>query len=493
MRKVAALVLSTVLFLSAQSILWEKTIPFETDDDGPVGIDVASNGDIMVACYTNGPNYSQWVSGTNTLIHAPDTKVIRIDKNGNLLSSQNFGVLFNNGIIGIGNTETGFTLFGNYSYGDINYIPNSAWLMKFQNDQCDTIKYDCFGFDSGYSFEKCKTSFMHEPLAILNDYFIGLKSSSNSNYLINSKNEWKFNYNCISFPDSIFIDPDYQWAQFFSITDFDLNDNGDIFLLGSISGMYVDYRCYSFLIKIDSEDNVIWQKYNLKYDHPESQFRNYTSCVSATIDGGCIYGVWKDENGNHIVDENENYLIKLDSDGNTIYSKYTVTKIMNLHRVGKDEFIYKAEGSDEVTKIIDTGTELQEVWAHSFPNTGVIRPIENGFISAGIKDNNIYIFKVATGTGIEDSSIPSSTELHQNYPNPFNPETTIKYSLASAAKVKLTVFDIAGREVAELTDMKQAGNHEYKFNGGNLTSGLYFYRLSVDGKTVQSRKMMLLK
>ncbi|HQO09557.1 MAG TPA: choice-of-anchor J domain-containing protein [Clostridiales bacterium] len=95
--------------------------------------------------------------------------------------------------------------------------------------------------------------------------------------------------------------------------------------------------------------------------------------------------------------------------------------------------------------------------------------------------------------GIEDETHPENTELYQNYPNPFNPETTIRYSLSKDAHVKLTIFDIAGREVAGLAETKQAGNHEYKFNGGNLTSGLYFYRLSVDGKTVQSRKMMLLK
>ena len=98
------------------------------------------------------------------------------------------------------------------------------------------------------------------------------------------------------------------------------------------------------------------------------------------------------------------------------------------------------------------------------------------------------------GSGIEDTSIPSATELHQNYPNPFNPVTTIRYSLSTEVQVKLTVFDITGREVAELVSERQAkGNHEIKFNGENLTSGLYLYRLSVNDKVVQSRKMMMLK
>lgn len=99
-----------------------------------------------------------------------------------------------------------------------------------------------------------------------------------------------------------------------------------------------------------------------------------------------------------------------------------------------------------------------------------------------------------TITGIEDEVVPLATELYQNYPNPFNPVTVINYSLAKNAQVKLTVFDIAGREVISLVDQEQdKGWYEAKLNGDKLTSGIYFFRLSVDGKPVQSRKMMMLK
>ncbi|MCK4979421.1 MAG: T9SS type A sorting domain-containing protein, partial [Candidatus Delongbacteria bacterium] len=84
--------------------------------------------------------------------------------------------------------------------------------------------------------------------------------------------------------------------------------------------------------------------------------------------------------------------------------------------------------------------------------------------------------------------------LSQNYPNPFNPETTISYSLMNNAQVNLKVYDIAGREVCSLVDQKQnKGSHEVKFDGSMLTSGIYFYRLSVNGKAVSNKKMMLLK
>jgi len=96
-------------------------------------------------------------------------------------------------------------------------------------------------------------------------------------------------------------------------------------------------------------------------------------------------------------------------------------------------------------------------------------------------------------TGIEEN-IPLTTELYQNYPNPFNPETTIKYSLNNDAQVRLTVFDITGREVLSLVDKKEMrGFHEVKFDGNELTSGMYIYKLSVNDKAVASKKMMMIK
>lgn len=94
--------------------------------------------------------------------------------------------------------------------------------------------------------------------------------------------------------------------------------------------------------------------------------------------------------------------------------------------------------------------------------------------------------------------LPVEFSLSQNYPNPFNPVTTIKYSVptnlkSQTSKVKLTVFDILGNEVATLVDeYKAAGNYEVKFEAGNFASGMYIYRLQSNG-FVETRKMMLLK
>ena len=89
--------------------------------------------------------------------------------------------------------------------------------------------------------------------------------------------------------------------------------------------------------------------------------------------------------------------------------------------------------------------------------------------------------------------IPPAYALHQNYPNPFNPSTTIQYELPNSSVVRLSVYDILGREVTALVnERRDAGVHEVRFDGSNLASGVYFYRLQA-GDFVQSRKLTILK
>jgi hypothetical protein len=89
--------------------------------------------------------------------------------------------------------------------------------------------------------------------------------------------------------------------------------------------------------------------------------------------------------------------------------------------------------------------------------------------------------------------VPGSFNLQQNYPNPFNPSTTIKFELPRASQVTLTVYDILEREVSVLVnERKNAGVYEVKFDGANLASGVYFYRLQA-GTYVETRKLLLLR
>jgi hypothetical protein len=84
-------------------------------------------------------------------------------------------------------------------------------------------------------------------------------------------------------------------------------------------------------------------------------------------------------------------------------------------------------------------------------------------------------------------------KVSQNYPNPFNPSTNVKYELPTSSMVRLSVYDILGREVAVLVyDRRNAGVHEVKFDGSNLASGVYFYKLQA-GNFLQTRKLLLLR
>lgn len=88
---------------------------------------------------------------------------------------------------------------------------------------------------------------------------------------------------------------------------------------------------------------------------------------------------------------------------------------------------------------------------------------------------------------------PSKFELSQNYPNPFNPSTKINYSLAGSGLVSIKIFDNLGRQVATLVnEVKNEGFYTAEFNAANLTSGLYFYKMEVNGFT-KVMKMTLVK
>ena len=144
--------------------------------------------------------------------------------------------------------------------------------------------------------------------------------------------------------------------------------------------------------------------------------------------------------------------------------------------------------------------------------------IENGFTSNSInymihtKDNSLYIttrdqgvfkstnfgdewFNVGPVTSVNNDIklLPDKYELIHNYPNPFNPSTTISYSVPEVEFVTLKVFDVLGNEVATLVNEElPAGSYEAEFNGTELTSGIYFYRIQ-SGSFVETKKMVLMK
>ena len=121
-------------------------------------------------------------------------------------------------------------------------------------------------------------------------------------------------------------------------------------------------------------------------------------------------------------------------------------------------------------------------------------------------DSGVYVRPLSemfTGVKNKQNNFPTSFSLQQNYPNPFNPTTMINYSVPKTSLVTIKVYDILGKEIATLVnEEKSAGNYSVQFsanggyasgrNGGNLSSGIYFYRMQ-SGNYSQTKKLVLLK
>lgn len=162
---------------------------------------------------------------------------------------------------------------------------------------------------------------------------------------------------------------------------------------------------------------------------------------------------------------------------------------------------------------LDTGTKIAEC---NIENTGGWTTYKT-FTTATAKvsgRHDLYLKFIGTGTdrlfrlntfnfttktiptGIGDNSsneIPSGYSLQQNYPNPFNPNTIISFNLPRESSVKIKVYDILGRLVADLLDdVKSAGNHTVEFNGSSFSSGIYLYRMESSNQTF-TKSMVLMK
>ncbi len=127
-----------------------------------------------------------------------------------------------------------------------------------------------------------------------------------------------------------------------------------------------------------------------------------------------------------------------------------------------------------------------------------------GYVQIEFSDNEPFVINVVPDNGngslaknvtLQSASfVPQRFALKQNFPNPFNPVTQIQFDLPQAAKVTLKVFDLSGHEVSTLVDgYRSAGRYQLVFDGSNLASGVYIYRLTTNKGFTQSRKMMLIK
>jgi hypothetical protein len=122
----------------------------------------------------------------------------------------------------------------------------------------------------------------------------------------------------------------------------------------------------------------------------------------------------------------------------------------------------------------------------------------NTAIVGGESDNHgigaawVFVLK-ASGVGEQPFETARKFDLEQNYPNPFNPTTKIQFTIADRQLTIVKAYDLLGRDVATLVDeVKEPGTYIVEFDGSNLVSGMYFYRLQ-SGEFTQTRRLVLLR
>ena len=224
---------------------------------------------------------------------------------------------------------------------------------------------------------------------------------------------------------------------------------------------------------------------------------------------------WRDQN---IVphDQYSSYYQKISADGQFGFAGYGLSlKPYSPNLIWAERMI---RSDDEYILIfIDDGLQAQkitvdgtEVWDEAIfvSNLGAsdrryTTDMNGGFLYVFIIDlNGLWAQQVSSSgllgdvtTHMKDSyfSSLSKYELLQNYPNPFNPLTTIEFTLPKSEIVTLKVYNILGEEIATLVNKKlHSGNYTYNFDGSNLASGVYLYRIEA-GEFQDVKKMILLK
>ncbi len=167
--------------------------------------------------------------------------------------------------------------------------------------------------------------------------------------------------------------------------------------------------------------------------------------------------------------------------------------------VDSNSVTFSDKSSGEIRWVWDFGDSTsshEKNPIHEYSQNGnyrVMLSVYNEIDSWDTVSQVIEISDIATAIESEKTVIPEKFSLSQNYPNPFNPVTNIRYNLASNTQVELTVYNIIGEKVSTLVHIYQkAGSYTVKFDGTSLPSGIYFYKLNFDRKSL-IKKMTLIK
>ena len=262
-----------------------------------------------------------------------------------------------------------------------------------------------------------------------------------------------------------------------------LDGGGNVYVIGA-AYFSSDQHSESFTIKYNSDGDTLWvRRYGMDVWYQGS----------IVVDGsGGVYIA------------NPYTLIKYDSNGDLLWLKnsetpgdFSRTVPLAVDASGSVYVSGPGDGNGPI-KFTSAGYEEWTARYSSGPAVGIqLNSAGNVYV---VSEDFTVIKYVQTPTSVNEGGfkVPTKFSLSQNYPNPFNPTTAISYQLSADSRVRLSVFDLLGREVAVLVnEEKPAGTYSATWDpstssGQVLSSSVYFYRLQA-GTFVQSKKLILMR
>jgi hypothetical protein len=247
-----------------------------------------------------------------------------------------------------------------------------------------------------------------------------------------------------------------------------------------------DYDSYLRIYDITDLNNIVELSYSFLPEWAVSVCANNNiSAVSDFYDGLYIYDI-----SDFIPVELINFTAKV-SNKDIHLSWITATETNNM---GFEIQRLKITEKDKLTEwkkigFVEGKGTTTETHTYSFTDSG----LNPGFYSYRLKQidfDGTFEYSQVIDVGVEN---PEKFYLYQNYPNPFNPNTKIKFSIASETNVNLTLFNLLGERIKEIkNENMRPGYYEINFDASNLSSGIYFYRITAD-EFVETKKMILMR
>ncbi len=423
----------------------------------------------------------------------------KLDRFGNILWVKIFGIGYAEARWAENTNDNGFIIggFSDSSVGNSKiYIiktdstGNIHWQRYFSNsslDQCNCIKQT----NDGGFIAVCRT----EPN--LNSEILIIKLNSGGVLL------WQKNYR--------------NNTKGLYLSEIELKNNG-YFAVGSIFITNNPVSENVLLMNLSLLGDTIWTKEygGINYDNGYSieYFNNKLIICGVT-----------DSYNNH----SETLLINADSSGNILWqNSYSGTYMEECSTVKyKTGVGFILAGYADTTNIMHTRALIKVIDSNGvlkrqktyFPlnRGGWFNDMEladdGGYILGGKADTNsydrMYVVKTDSNLFAEpigiikiNDKIPLDFKVYPNYPNPFNPETNIKFDIPKDVNVTIKIYDILGKEVFSFNEYQKAGSYEIMFDGTNLASGMYIYKLVVGDASLNTnngvlftdtKKMVLLK